>query len=335
MRQEIDEIPDAVERLLSLGAADISILASKIRAQAPSSLMSVARGSSDHACTYLKYASELILQQPMASIGPSVQSIYGAEFSCHNSLAIAISQSGMSPDIVQLTKSIVAGGSRAIAITNTPDSDLAKAATDALNLYAGPEKSVAATKTFVSSLVAGLLLLAEIKQEHALIKALHALPEQLNKASQVDWSVLIDAFTGNSLFVIGRGPCLAISNEAALKFKETSLTHAESYSSAELLHGPVSIVGSDFPILAFASSDAAEKGLAETADELTNMGATVFATTSKVKNAMQLSHVRTHHWLTDPIALIVSFYGMVELFARNRGINPDTPRHLQKITETL
>jgi len=144
-----------------------------------------------------------------------------------------------------------------------------------------------------------------------------------------------EAMDGRSVFTLGRGPSWAISNEAALKFKETCLIHAESYSSAEVLHGPVSIVGQDFPVIAFAAADAAEESTAQTADALTAKGARVFVPSDKVREATRLPHVRTDHWLTDPIAAIVSFYGMVETVAVGRGINPDAPRHLNKVTETV
>ena len=161
------------------------------------------------------------------------------------------------------------------------------------------------------------------------------LPQSLDRATRCDWSAAADAIDGRSIFTIGRGPSWAISNEAALKFKETCLIHAESYSAAEVLHGPVSIVEKGFPVIAFAAKDKAETSVAETADALTEKGARVFGVTDKVRKARTLPHVRTEHWLCDPITAIVSFYGMVESVALKRGINPDKPRHLNKVTETV
>lgn len=335
MLREIQEIPDAVSRLLQYGGDDIRMAAKAARDLDPAFLLSVARGSSDHACTYLKYASELILRRPMASVGPSVKSIYGVDLICKGALCLSVSQSGMSPDIVHMTQSIAASGGMAVAITNDPASDLGNVASATLPIHAGPELSVAATKTFVTSLVAGLWLIAEIKQDAALIAAIHALPAHLTAATACDWSEVATTMNGRSIFTLGRGPSWAIANEAALKFKETCLIHAESYSSAEVLHGPVSIVEQGFPVIGFVANDAAETSLAEVADALADKGAAVFATTNKVRKAVALPHIRTGHWLTDPIAAIVSFYGMVEEVARGRGINPDTPRHLKKVTETI
>ncbi len=335
MRREINEIPFAVDRLLTEGARAISATAGAIREHDPNFLISVARGSSDHACSYLKYASELLLGLPMASVGPSVKSIYGVDMRCPGALCISVSQSGQSPDIVQLTQSLTEGGSYSVAITNDTGSALAKVASSALSIHAGAELSVAATKTFVTSLVAGLWLLAEVKGDEELLSSIHKLPDVLSRAITCDWGAVVDAVDGQSLFTLGRGMSWAISNEAALKFKETCQIHAESYSSAEVLHGPVSIVDQGFPVIAFASGDAAEANIAEVADALAGKGAKVFATTNKVADAVSLPHVRTSHWMTDPVASIASFYGMVEAVATRRGINPDAPRHLRKVTETV
>lgn len=335
MRREIDEIPEAVERLLVEGESAIKRVAADIRDRNPTFLLSVARGSSDHAATYLKYASELMLALPMASVGPSVKSIYGVDVASRGAVCLSVSQSGQSPDIVRLTQSFASSGAYTVAITNDVQSPLAGAAHGTLFIHAGPERSVAATKTFVTSLVTGLWLLSEVTGDPELLTAMRALPRHLSDAKDCDWSEAVAAISGKSLFTLGRGPSLAVSNEAALKFKETCQIHAESYSSAEVLHGPVSIVEPGFPVIAFAARDAAEGTVASVADALAEKGARVFATSDQVKQAKALPHVKTDHWITDPIASIVSFYAMVERVAAGRGVNPDNPRHLNKVTETL
>jgi len=188
MRREIEEIPVAVARLLDDGAAATREIAREVAEADPRFLISVARGSSDHACTYLKYASELLFGLPMASVGPSVASIYGTDLKAGGSLCLAVSQSGRSPDIVELARSARRSGAYAVAITNDPASPLASAASATLALHAGPELSVAATKTFVTSLVCGLWLMAEWKQDHDLLAAIHALPDLLDRATRCDWS---------------------------------------------------------------------------------------------------------------------------------------------------
>ncbi len=291
MRREILEIPEAVDRLLTHGAQDIARAAQAARDLDPGFAITVARGSSDHVCTYLKYATELLLGIPVASVGPSIASIYGAPLKLAGGLCLSVSQSGQSPDIVEMAR--------------TARRD-------------------------------GALSLAEWRGDDALRAAIHALPKQLEAATAIDWPEVRAAITGEqSLFTLGRGPVWAISNEAALKFKETCQIHAESYSSAEVLHGPVSIVDQGFVVLGFAAHDAAEQSLAGIADQISAKGARVFATSSLLRHATAIDHVRTDHPLTDPIALIVSFYAMVERIATARGINPDLPRHLNKVTQTL
>ena len=336
MRREIKEIPGAVEALISQGSGDIIAAAEALRLLDPNVMVSVARGSSDHVCTYLKYVCELVLGLPVASVGPSVVSIWGASLKLNGAACVSVSQSGQSPDIVAMARGARLDGALGVAITNDPRSPLASEAAHVLDIHAGPEHSVAATKTFVTSAVAALLLVAEWHKDPVLIRAIHDLPEVLEKATKVDWSQ-VGAAVGiaSSLYTLGRGPGLAISNEAALKFKEVCRIHAESYSSAEVLHGPVSIVQQGFPVLCFAAGDKVEASVVEIADQIAAKGATVFVTSNMATRAGVISHVRTGHPLADPIALIVSFYGMVEAAAVARGVNPDQPRHLRKVTETI
>ncbi len=336
MHAEILEIPAAVDRLLSAGDTAIAAAARDIAARNPRFAVTVARGSSDHICTYFKYAAEILLGLPVASVGPSVASLYQAPLRLDGSLCVTVSQSGKSPDIVEMARSAGRDGALTVAITNDAASPLALASAHILDIHAGPERSVAATKTFVTSAVAGLMLLAHWKGDTELLRGLSTLPEALSRAVAVDWAALREGLSGkSSLYTLGRGPSWAMSNEAALKFKEVCQIHAESYSSAEVMHGPVSIVGEGFPVIAFAAADAAESSLAEAADRIAATGAQVYATTDRVRAATPLAHVRAGHPLLDPICLIASFYANVERLAVERGIDPDTPRHLRKVTETL
>jgi glucosamine--fructose-6-phosphate aminotransferase (isomerizing) len=138
----------------------------------------------------------------------------------------------------------------------------------------------------------------------------------------------------DSLFMLGRGPALAIASEAALKFKETSGMHAEAYSSAEVLHGPVALVGPSFPVIALAARDAAEASVTGMADSLADRGAYACVTASGGKSARKLPFVATGHPITDALALIVPFYGFVEAWSRGKGLDPDKPVNLKKVTET-
>jgi glucosamine--fructose-6-phosphate aminotransferase (isomerizing) len=336
MRQEIDEIPQAVARFLQSSRPALVEAGRLLRDRDPATLVTIARGSSDHASAFLKYATELTAGIPVASIGPSVMSIYGRQLKLRHCAAIAISQSGKSPDILAMAQSARKSGAATIAITNTADSPLAAAADVTINLDSGEEKSVAATKTFVASVVAGLALLAHWQQDDGLMAAIEALPDLLQQAIGCDWSPLMGALDQHeSLYVLGRGPALAIANEAALKFKETCSIHAESYSAAEVIHGPARIVERHFPVLVLAARDAAEASVAEVAERLAGQGARVFITSVNAQKAERLPFAASGNPITDALALIVSFYGLVEALSRRRGFDPDRPPYLNKVTQTV
>jgi glucosamine--fructose-6-phosphate aminotransferase (isomerizing) len=335
MLDEIREIPEACARLLDTADAVLERTGKAIGARDPAFLITVARGSSDHAASFLKYAVELTAGIPVASVGPSVASIYGASLRLTGSACLVISQSGKSPDIVAMAEGAKRGGALTVALTNTARSPLAMSCDYAVDIAAGVEKSVAATKTFVNSAVAGLVLMAHATGDRALLDAVRALPGHFRTAIGCDWMALAPALeNARSLFILGRGPAVAIAEEAALKFKETCGMHAEAYSAAEVMHGPLALVTPGFPVLALAARDKSEPSMAETADQLSAKGAAIFATSDLVSAARRLPFAATGHPLTDPLALVVSFYLFVEAFARHRGLNPDEPRNLKKVTET-
>ncbi|OLP62250.1 aminotransferase [Xaviernesmea oryzae] len=335
MRREINEIPEAVQRFLDTSGQAAAKAGEALRERDPAFVVTVARGSSDHAALFLKYAIELTAGRPVASIGPSLASIYGARLKLTGGAAIAISQSGKSPDIVALAEAARDGGALGIALTNTLPSPMADAMDHAINIAAGPELAVAATKSYVNSIVAGLAVLAAWTKDEALERALAALPGHLADAVTLDWSRLAGPLKdAGSLYMLGRGPALAIANEAALKFKETSNLHAEAYSSAEVLHGPVALVERAFPVIGLVARDAAESSVNEILDGLQAKGARAFATSHKAAAATKLPFVETGHPLTDALALVVPFYGFVESWSRACGFNPDQPVALKKVTET-
>lgn len=335
MRREINEIPSAVARLIDGQRDEISAAGQALKAKNPAFLVTVARGSSDHAATFFKYAVELTTGRPVASLGPSLASIYKVPLHLSGAAAICISQSGKSPDIVATAKAAKDSGALTIALTNTAQSDISAASNHVIDIAAGLELAVAATKSYVSSIVAGLALLAEWQNDQSLKAAISDLPDHLQKAVELDWSDLANQLgDAGSLYILGRGPSLAIASEAALKFKETSNMHAEAYSAAEVLHGPVALVENRFPVLSFIARDAAEQVAVEVIDQLAKSAALGFATSQKVVTARQLPFVATGHPLTDALALIVPFYGFVEAWSRAKGFNPDQPQALKKVTET-
>lgn len=336
MAREVAEIPQAARRFLDLSAGPLRETAGALRQAEPRMLLTVARGSSDHAATVLKYAAEMLAGLPVASIGPSVASIYGRPLALAGAGCIGISQSGQSPDIVQMMQAARQGGALTVAITNHAGSPLAAAAAHGLPLQAGAETAVAATKTFVCSVLAGLALLAEWRQDRALQQALAAAPEAMERALALDWSALSDRLArAQSAYVLGRGPAIGIAAEAALKLKETCGLHAEGFSAAEVLHGPAAIVHSGFPVLVLAVEDEARPHVVQTARRLAAQGADVFLTGARAKGAVTLPGVEGVHPLLAPLVLAVAFYAFVETLSRRRGFDPDTPPHLRKVTETL
>ena len=336
MAAEVEEIPQAAARFLDQSAVSVREAGAALQRVDPRLLVTVARGSSDHAATYFKYAVELLTGIPVASVGPSVASIYGRPMRLSGAACVGISQSGRSPDIVEMMKAASAGGALTIAITNFADAPMAQASAHCLPLQAGVEKSVAATKTFVTSVLASLSLLAEWQQDDDLKRAIAGLPDAFERALGQNWSALAGRLVrAQSLYVLGRGPGFAIANEAALKFKETCGLHAEAYSAAEVLHGPSAIVQARFPVLALGVPDAALPHVLMTAERLAAQGADVFVTGGEAKGVVTLPSLKGLHPLVAPLVLAVSFYAFIEKLAWSRGLDPDMPPHLRKVTETF
>lgn len=336
MAREVGEIPQVSRRFLVESRDALRVAAGAMRAVDPGLIVTVARGSSDHAATYLKYAVELSAGVPVASVGPSVASVYGRPLRLGGAACLGISQSGRSPDIVEMMRAAGAGGALTVAITNFADSPMAQVSAHCLPLQAGMEQSVAATKTFVTSVLAGLALVAEWREDSTLLAAIETIPEAFEAALALDWSALAARMArAQSGFVLGRGPAFAIASECALKLKETCGLHAEAYSAAEVLHGPSAIVQARFPVLALAVEDAALAGVVQTAERLAAQGADVFVTGATAEGCVTLPSVGGLHPLVAPLVLAVGFYGFVEALARRRGFDPDTPPYLRKVTETV
>jgi glutamine---fructose-6-phosphate transaminase (isomerizing) len=336
MKAEVEEIPACTVRFLERSAKAVAEVGAMLRRVDPGVIVTVARGSSDHAATYLKYAAELMAGVPVATAGPSVASIYHRPLRLEGAVCIGISQSGQSPDIVEMMESARKGGGQTVAITNSAGAPLAEACIHVLPLEAGPERSVAATKTYVISTLAILALVADWQEDASLKRAIAKLPEQFEAALACDWTPLSDRLVrANSLYVLGRGPGYAVAKEIALKFKETCALHAESYSAADVLHGPAALVRDRFPVLALGVEDAALPQVVATAERLAGQGADLFLTAAgAARPVTALPSVAHVHPMTAPLVVAVSFYAFVEALARRRGLNPDEPPHLRKITIT-
>ncbi|AXC51108.1 SIS domain-containing protein [Paracoccus suum] len=335
MAEEIAQIPEAAARFLTLAGPALRDAGARLRERDPRVVLTIARGSSDHAAAYLKYLVELAASVPVASLGPSVASVYGRPLRVGGAVAVSISQSGQSPDIVAAQAAAGAGGALTLALTNHPAAVLGQQADLTLPLAAGDERAVAATKTFVNSCIAGAALVAHWREDRALLSALERLPQALEDAITLDWQPLAAALEdASSAYILGRGPGFPLASEMALKLKETCAIHAEAFSAAEVLHGPAAIAEAGFPVLALSVGDAAREGVAATAARLAAQGAQVFVTDTAPPGTTTLPLTAPLHPWLDPLLAVATFYGMAEALSRARGHDPDRPRHLKKVTET-
>jgi glutamine---fructose-6-phosphate transaminase (isomerizing) len=335
MLAEIREAPDAVARQAEELRVPLAELAARLRRSPPQVVVTCARGSSAHAATFGKHLIERYLRIPVAAAAPSVATVYGQRLRLEGQLFLTISQSGRSDDLIEQAAAARAAGATTVALVNATDSPLAATSDLVLPMAAGAELSVAATKTFVASVSALLRLAALWTEDQDMTASIDRLPERLRDATALDWSEALASFeAASSLVTIGRGPTLAIAREASLKLKETCNLHAEAFSGAEFLHGPVALVDDDYPILMFLPTDAAQQGLRTLAANLTAKGASLFVAESGGTLAGRLPALAPDQPEADAICLIQSFYGLAVRLAKLRGIDVDRPRHLQKVTRT-
>ena len=302
---------------------------------APRVVVTCARGSSDHAATFARYLIETRTGLLASSAAPSISSVYASKADLEGVLFIAISQSGASPDLLAAAGAARDAGALVIALINAEDSPLARTAHHAIPLRAGVETSVAATKSYIASLAAIVDLVASWTQDRELHVALEQAPEQLVLAWQLDWGAATEHLrSASSLFVIGRGLGLGIAQEAALKLKETCGLHAEAFSSAEVKHGPMALVRADFPVLMFSQDDETRAGIEQLATEFAARKARVLLAGAKAQGATILPTVVAHP-VIEPILQIQSFYRLANNLSLARGLDPDQPPHLNKVTETV
>ena len=334
MFREAAEAPAVVARLLAANNPLVQALGAALRANPPRAVVTCARGSSDHAATYAKYLIETSTGVVTSSAALSVSSVYAAEPKLEGVLYLAISQSGKSPDLLAAVEAAKQAGALVVALVNDVTSPLAALADHVLPLHAGPEVSVAATKSYIAALAAIAQLVAAWSQDASLETALEGLPAVLSEAWPLDWTPVAERLRGaTNLYVLGRGVGFGIAQEAALKFKETCGLHAEAFSAAEVLHGPMALVQPGFPVLIFAQEDQSQTSVLDLARDLKARGVDVMLAGGEA-GAGALPTVKAHPNL-EPIARIQSFYRMANALSILRGHDPDKPPHLNKVTETI
>jgi glutamine---fructose-6-phosphate transaminase (isomerizing) len=322
---EIAEAPEAVRRQPQHLIAPLHMLVERCRRTPPRVVVTCARGSSAHAATFGKHLIERHLGIPVAPAAPNIVSVYRRRLRLNDQLFLAISQSGRSDDLIEFTAMARAEGALTACIVNDLSSPLADVSEIVLPMNAGPELSIAATKSFVATLAVLLRLTALWANDDDLSRALERLPDRLVAASRIDWTSALGVLSqASNLVTIGRGPTLAIAREAALKLKEVCDLQAEPFSSAEFRHGPIALVTAHFPALLFMSADEGEASLRELAADLRQKRAALLIADMPSPD----------HPDADAVCLIQSFYEFAVRLAERRGVGHENPRHLQKVTRT-
>ncbi len=342
MGQETNQTPGLIKDQLKKNQKIIEHITNHIKQKKPLAAMTIARGSSDHAASFAKYLIETQLGLITSSSAPSINTVYNSKLNLNNMLVIGISQSGKSPDICHVMAEAKKQGAVTIAIVNETNSPLADAAEFVIPLHAGPEKAVAATKSYMCTLSALLQFIAIYKNDNNLLSALDILPTQLEQTLKSDWSGAISELKDSTnMFVIARGTAYPIAQEAALKLKETSCIQAEPFSSAEVLHGPFALIKPNFPALIFIQNDQTKDENIKLAEKITSLGANtiiVYPENIKISNKnIAKTHLilpKSINPLTDSIMIIIAFYKMANTLAISRGFDPDSPENLKKVTET-
>jgi len=332
MAAEIAEAPEAAARFLRESGPLVDAIARELSGCSFPFAVICGRGSSSHAGVYLRYLLEAMLGIAVSPSAPSVVTSYGRPPRVTGALFVVISQSGRSPDLVSATRAARQGGALTLALVNDPASPVAAAAETVLPLAAGPERAVAATKTVLNSLLAAASLVARWADDPALTEAVRHLPERLRAAQALDWSAWTDDLQGASAaFVTGRGHGFGPIKEIALKMSETLRLPALAYSSAELRHGPRGALGARTPVLALRQDDPAAESVDALVRDLREDGIRV-----RICGAGgDLPWIGDDHPACDPIAMLLPAYRAIEREAVRRGLDPDRPAGLTKVTETL
>jgi glutamine---fructose-6-phosphate transaminase (isomerizing) len=345
LTSEIAEQPAVLARLLDAQLSRLDAWRTTLRRAEIDGVVVVARGSSDNAARYAQYLWSLRTGLPVALATPSLHTVYGGRIDVRGKAVVALSQSGASPDVVAVLAAARDQGVPAVAITNDPDSPLARAATDVLDLEAGAERSVAATKTYTASVLAvavlGLALgdpaddadgLAELAEVPGAVAAAIDGTGGIGAAAEV----LAASMRG---VVVGRGLNLGTAFEAALKLTELTGSLMAPYSPADLLHGPVAAVGPDVPVLAVAPDEPATTSVLDLAREVARRGSPVVTLGPTVAPDLEATAVllssgaRVAPWLT-PLPAVVPAQLLAQRVAEARGIDVDRPGGLTKVTRT-
>jgi glucosamine--fructose-6-phosphate aminotransferase (isomerizing) len=341
LEQEINEQPEAIQRLLDQETEPMRHLAASLRGHFDYVLIA-ARGTSDNAARYAQYIFGAHNRLPVALAAPSLFTLYEHPPLLTGALVIGISQSGQSPDIGAVIREGRRQGRPTIAITNDPESPLAQAAEFVIPIHAGPEQAIAATKTYTTSLSALALLSAALAADNERVAQLQRLPDLMSQTlinlAPVMARVERYRYMGHCV-VIGRGYNYATACEIALKIKELTRIVAEPYSSADFRHGPIAMVGNGFPVLVVAPTDTVSDDIRILVDDFKQLGSELLLISEDV-SLLNQAHLPMPlpsglpEWLTPLVAVLPGQLFSLAL-AQAKGLSPDKPTGLKKVTETL
>ena len=332
MAREIREIPTTAERLLAERDSIITV-ANRIRQADPRVVVISGRGSSANAGTLLRYLFEARAGLLVSTSAPSVMTTYGQSIDMRNAVFIVISQSGRSPDLVMGAQSARKNGALTIAIVNDLTSPLALACELPLPMGAGLERSVAATKSVVLSMVTSVQLVASLTSDDELNEKIKRLPQRFSDALACDWSQWSSSLAAaRAAFVVGRGFGLGPAREIGLKVTETMRLPTLSYSAAEVMHGPLACASAEIPFLVLRQNDGSSAMVDALIAELRVRKLNVFSAGDPTG---VLPWIGNDDPICDAITMLLPAYATIEQAARARGFDPDNPPNLSKITETM
>jgi len=339
---EIHEQPEAIRRLLNSQSEAITTISGQVRARGINYIYLAARGTSDNAGKYAQYLFGAVNRLPMALAAPSLFSLYRQPPLLKDALVIGVSQSGRSPDIISVMEEARQQGVMSLAVTNSPVSLMADASDFILDISCGPEKAVAATKSYTSSLVALALLSAALADDGDMRRVLEKVPGWMEEMLAQEGEIARQAefYRGmDKCVLLGRGYNYSTVYEWSLKLKELAGVMAEPYYSADFLHGPIAMVHGEFPVFTVAPDGSAFPPLLELLQRLHNdrqVGIFSITDSEEVANlsraALRLP-AGVPEWLTPIIAIIPAQLFAYHL-ACHKGLDPDNPAGLTKVTRT-
>ena len=341
MLEEIAQQPAALERTIAEERGKIARLGRFLQGRDIDLIVLVARGSSDNAALFGRYLIEVTTGIPVSLSAPSVHTLYGAALKLSRALVVGVSQSGEGEDINLVLESARAGGAHTVGITNEAGSSMTRLVDETLLMHGGRERSVAATKTYTGQLM-HFYMLAEALAGGGPKLNYEAIPEYAASALELRGEVerLVERYVFmENCVVVGRGLLYANAYEMALKLMETCYVVAERFSSADFLHGPLAIVERHFPIFVFAPPGATLKSVKGLLERLRELRADTLAVTSDEGCAADCTRsIRMPAEIEEvlaPIPYIIPAQLFAALLAEAKGLDPDAPRSLAKVTRTV